>query len=101
MSATDHARPRRAQRRPRGNYYATAINTREDGKRFGREVACQAPSFRAAQRALDASGLPGYVQFWSDRQQQRFISAERRADGTWFSTNPFTGEHVDLQAVSQ
>lgn len=88
------ARPPRE--RTHGIYYATAISTRADGKRFGHEVARQARTFEQARAALDSARLPGYVQVWSERQQQRFISAERRANGSWFSTDPFTGEQVDL-----
>lgn len=87
------ARPRR---RPRGDWYATAIETREDGKRFGREVARQAPTLRAAARALNESGLPGYVQKWVHHRGQRVVVADRHGDGTWTSLNPYTGEHEPI-----
>lgn len=83
-------------RTTRGRFYATAVSTREDGKRFGHEVARQARTGREAAHRLTESGLPGYVQVWSDASGQRSIWAERRADGSWFSLDPFTGREVEL-----
>ena len=89
-----------ARRRVIGNFYATAISTREDGKRFGRQVARQARTGLEAARLLDASRLPGYVQVWSDATQQRSIWAERRSDGSWYSVNPFTGAEIELDPMT-
>ena len=77
--------------RTRGKYYATAIERRPDGRRFGREVARQAKTLTAARAALDATGQRGYVQMWSDRQQQRSIVCERDEAGNWTAQDPFTG----------
>lgn len=86
----------RTRRPGRGNYYANAHATREDGLRFGVEVARQAPSLNAARRALEASGLRGYVQRWDDRTQQRSIVCERDEAGNWWTPDPFTGSLVAL-----
>jgi len=75
----------------RGRYYADAHMRRENGKRFGVEVARQAPTLRAACAALTASGLPGHVQVWSDVTQQRHLVAERDEAGNWWLRNPYTG----------
>lgn len=83
--------------RGRGRFYATAITTR-DSKRFGREVARQARTGREAAHRLNESGLPGYVQVWSDTTQSRSIWAERRADGSWFCTDPSRGDAIELDA---
>lgn len=78
-----------------GNYYANGTEFR-NGKRYGKEVARQAKSFAAARKALDESGLSGYVQLWSDRTQQRTVIADRDINGQWTSVDPFTGERVPL-----
>ena len=88
------------RRVPRGNYYATGTETRDDGKRYGVEVARQAKTLTEARARLDARNLPGYVQYWVEREQRRVIVAERDADGTWWSRNPYTGERVPLAALT-
>lgn len=74
-----------------GNYYATAHETREDGRRFGRQVARQRKTLAQARRALDESGLPGYVQLWIAHENRRRIVAERDEAGNWWAANPYTG----------
>lgn len=90
-------------RRPMGNYYATALTTTDrvqpNGNPVckGHQVARQAKTLRAAMAALDATGLPGYVQRWDERTQQRYVVADRDTDGRWTSTNPYTGEKEEIK----
>lgn len=86
-------------RSPRGNYYGNAI-TERDGRRYVREVARQARTFDAAADAIDATGLPGYVQLWSEREQRRTVVAQRDASGQWTTTNPLTGVTTTLPRTS-
>lgn len=74
-----------------GNYYATGTRVREDGKRFGVDVARQRKSLREACRALEESGLRGYVQRWDESTQRRYIVAERDEAGNWWTTSPYDG----------
>ena len=80
----------------RGNYYANGTDYRADGRRYSHELARQAKTLGDARRALDASGLAGYVQLWVERTQQRVIVCERRADGSWFKKDPHSGELVEM-----
>lgn len=79
-----------------GNYYATATTARADGKRFGTQVARQRNTLAAAQRAVDATGLPGYVQHWNASTNQRDLVAERDEAGNWWALDRFTGNMVPI-----
>lgn len=87
-------------RRARGNYYASALETRphptRDSATYARQVARQARTFADARARLDATGQRGYVELWSDRTQSRTRVAERDTDGSWWSLNPYNGERVPL-----
>lgn len=76
-------------RRARGNYYATTIERRPDGRKFGRQVARQARTLDAARAALDATGERGYVQVWIEREQRRLIIAELDEAGNWWGRNVY------------
>ncbi len=75
-------------RRPRGNYYSYSFTP---GTQIAQEVARQVWTLTFARAALDATGLPGYVEQWSERQQRRFTVAERDAQGAWSAINPLDG----------
>ncbi len=84
----------RTTRRPHGNYYAEAIATRGD-KRFGVQVARQAPTLASACRALDAhNATGGHITYWYEREQRRGLIAERDATGQWLALNPYNGERI-------
>ncbi|WP_408895902.1 hypothetical protein ACJ5H2_13375 [Nocardioides sp. R1-1] len=78
-----------------GNYYATGTEFR-DGKQFGRQVARQRKTLTEARRALDESGLRGYVQLWQNHRAQRVIVAERDEAGNWWAPDPFTGNLLPM-----
>ena len=86
--------------RLRGNYYATGTY-RENGKRYGWQVARQAKTLRQACEALDnfrregATGQ-GYVQLWLESEQRRVIVAERDEAGNWWGNDPHTGNLVPI-----
>ena len=74
-----------------GKYYATTIELRSDGRKFGRQVARQARTLNEARARLDATGERGYVQLWDDRTQRRYIVAERDEAGNWWAPDRFRG----------
>lgn len=74
-----------------GNYYATASVAREDGKRFGVEVARQRRTLTEARRALEETGERGYVQLWDNATATRHVVAELDEAGNWWGRNPFDG----------
>lgn len=79
-----------------GNYYATVTTVREDGKRFGTQVARQRKTLAEARRAVDETGLRGYVQLWDNASARRHIVAERDEAGNWWAPDPFTGNLTPL-----
>lgn len=87
---------KRRSLRARGNFYPTAIRTRDDGRRYAVEPPAPFHSLKAARDWLDGQDARGYVQQWSDRTQSRSIVADRDDDGRWTTTNPYTGEKVEL-----
>lgn len=87
----------RRRRIKRGDFYPRATRTAENGKRYAVEPSAPFFTLEAAKRWLDAQGLPGYVQQWSDRTQSRTIVTNRDADGRYWVTNPFTGEKTYAQ----
>lgn len=74
----------------RGSYYATAVMVREDGKRFGTQVARQRKTLTEARRAVDETGLSGYVQLWDSSTQRRYVVAERDEAGNWWARDGIT-----------
>lgn len=80
-----------------GNFYAY---TRTPSTRPGstaiiaNEVGRQVVSAKRARALVDATGHPGYVEYWSERTQRRIRVATRSAEGCWTATDPFTGEEV-------
>ncbi len=79
----------------RGNFYGNISRTREDGKRFGRDVGRQSKTFALCRAAVDAGrqdGETAYIQLWSDVTQSRRIVAECGTDGVWYAIDPFTGD---------
>lgn len=94
--------------RRRGDYYATVSEVRADGKRFGREVARQAHTLKAAMRTVEAAivGSPdpyarAYVQRWDTPTHRRYIVAERDEAGNWWAPNPYDGTLLPLDAPRQ
>lgn len=86
----------------RGNYYATALETRpEDGKRFGRQVARQRKTLTEARRALEESGCRGYVQVWVASEQRRYVVAELDEAGNWWARNLYTGDLDPLAPLAE
>ena len=79
----------------RGTYYVTALRERtskfNDVRTYGDQVGRQIRTRKEAFAILDRLNERGYVQQWSDSQQQRFIVGERDAQGVWSAINPFTG----------
>ena len=84
--------------RPRGKFYAYTLTPNDRGSKTARQVAWQAPTAEAAAKALEATGLPGYVEGWSDREQRRYEVARLSDGGEWTSRNPFTGEVTPVSA---
>lgn len=86
--------------RARGAFYAEAIRFRvtPDGDviRIGVQVGRQLPTAKAAARALEEHNDSGYITAWSDREQRRHVVADRDSAGRWTSTDPFTGERVEV-----
>lgn len=83
-----------------GNYYATATTIREDGMRFGEQVARQRKTLTEARRALDETGLRGYVQRWNAATNQRDLVAERDEAGNWWAFDRFTGNLLPLPPLA-
>lgn len=75
----------------RGNFYANVTSVREDGKRFGTQVARQRKTLNEACRAVDETGLRGYVQRWNEHLSRREVVAERDEAGNWWTFDHFTG----------
>lgn len=81
----------------RGNYYAYTLSpsTRPGSTaKIAHEVGRQVHSPERARALVDATGLPGYVEHWSERTQRRTTVANRDQAGNWTTTNPYTGETV-------
>ena len=85
---------------PRGEYYAEALRFRvgSDGTavRIGVQVGRQIKTAKAAMQILDDLNDKGYVTCWSERQQRRYVVADRDSAGRWTSVDPFTGERVEV-----
>jgi hypothetical protein len=80
-----------------GNFYAyTRTPSTRPGSTaiIGTEVGRQIGSAERARALVDATGHPGYVEYWSERTQRRVRVATRSDEGCWTTTNPFTGEEV-------
>lgn len=84
--------------RTRGNFYVTAVRER-DGLRYADQVGRQIKTFLEARSVLEDLDEQGYVQEWSERQQIRFVVAERDEAGVWYSFDPLTRKRSVMEPL--